>query len=463
MWRVIWEHGLSPLQMVGSLYSCLCISYHLSLSLSVSLLHALAWMQCLPMVGPLNDDCAFQSNLLTFKKRAASLLSCITITWLKKPEDRQRLPPPANLWTGIRAKSQLLFARFRLWTPGSWCLSRFKKAVSCPHAALKPEASVPFQLVPHHSVKLSFYMWGKGKSLSHVWLSATPCARLLCPWGFSRQEYWSGLPFPSPGDLPDPGIKLRPPTLQADSLPSEPPGKPYIWRALAKFPEEPRQETEWQGKSIILFSSVQFSRSVVSDSLRPHESQHARPPCLSPTPRVHSSSCPSSRWCHPAISSSVGPFSSCPQSLPASESFPMSQLFAWGGQSIGVSALASRDSQEFTTPLISEERGWYSTLRNKNLNAGQSSSYTEHRALLKVQVINSNAHRSHGDGDLGRTPTSWTVLNYFSSSSKKYKIIITYNGKESEKGNIYRYICINESLCCTSDTNRTLCTNLLFN
>ena len=165
MWRVIWEHGLSPLQMVGSLYSCLCISYHLSLSLSVSLLHALAWMQCLPMVGPLNDDCAFQSNLLTFKKRAASLLSCITITWLKKPEDRQRLPPPANLWTGIRAKSQLLFARFRLWTPGSWCLSRFKKAVSCPHAALKPEASVPFQLVPHHSVKLSFYMWGKGKSV----------------------------------------------------------------------------------------------------------------------------------------------------------------------------------------------------------------------------------------------------------------------------------------------------------
>jgi len=86
--------------------------------------------------------------------------------------------------------------------------------------------------------------------------------------------------------------------------------------------------------------SVQFSRSVVSDSLRPHESQHARPPCLSPIPGVHSNSRPSSRWCHPAISSSVVPFSSCPQSLPASESFPMSQLFAWGGQSTGVSALA---------------------------------------------------------------------------------------------------------------------------
>ena len=86
---------------------------------------------------------------------------------------------------------------------------------------------------------------------------------------------------------------------------------------------------------------VQFSHSVVSKSLWPHESQHARPPCPSPTPRVYSNSCPSSWWCHPAISSSVIPFSSCPQSLPASGSFPMSQLFAWGGQSIGVSALAS--------------------------------------------------------------------------------------------------------------------------
>ena len=87
-------------------------------------------------------------------------------------------------------------------------------------------------------------------------------------------------------------------------------------------------------------SSVQFSRSVVSNSLRPHESQHARPPCPSPIPGVYSDSCPSIRWCHPAISSSVVPFSSCPQSLPASGSFPMSQLFASGGQSIGVSALA---------------------------------------------------------------------------------------------------------------------------
>ena len=88
-------------------------------------------------------------------------------------------------------------------------------------------------------------------------------------------------------------------------------------------------------------SSVQFSRSVVSDSLRPHELQQARPPCPSPTPGVHPNSCALSRWYHPAISSSVVPFSSCPQSLPAAESFPMSQLFSWGGQSIGVSASAS--------------------------------------------------------------------------------------------------------------------------
>ena len=76
----------------------------------------------------------------------------------------------------------------------------------------------------------------------------------------------------------------------------------------------------------------QFSRSVVSDSLRPHELQHARPPCPSPTPGVYSNSCPSSWWCHPAVSSSVVPFSSCPQFLPASGSFPMRQFFAWGGQ-----------------------------------------------------------------------------------------------------------------------------------
>ena len=99
------------------------------------------------------------------------------------------------------------------------------------------------------------------------------------------------------------------------------------------------EKSLWQNSAPI-YDSVQFSRSVVSASLRSHESQHARPPCPLATPGVHSKSCPSSRWWHPAISSSVVPFSSCHQSLPASESFPMSQLFAWGGQSTEVSALA---------------------------------------------------------------------------------------------------------------------------
>ena len=96
----------------------------------------------------------------------------------------------------------------------------------------------------------------------------------------------------------------------------------------------------WTEESDGLQSS-QFSHSVVSDSLRPHELQHARPPCPSPTPGVHSNPCPLIRWCHPAISSSVVPFSSCLQSFPASGSFQMSLFFAWGGQSIAVSASAS--------------------------------------------------------------------------------------------------------------------------
>ena len=104
-------------------------------------------------------------------------------------------------------------------------------------------------------------------------------------------------------------------------------------------------ESQWRERALksncLAFSSVQFSGSVESDSLQPHELQHARPPCPSQTPRVSTNLCPSSWWCHPAISSSVVPFSSCPQSLPASGSFPVSQLFASGGQSIGVSASAS--------------------------------------------------------------------------------------------------------------------------
>ena len=102
------------------------------------------------------------------------------------------------------------------------------------------------------------------------------------------------------------------------------------------------RNASWNYSEIPLHThSVQFSRSVVSNSSLPYGLQHARPPCLSPTPRVHSNSCPLSQWYHPAISSSVVPFSSCLQSFPASGSFPMSQFFAWGGQNIGVSASPS--------------------------------------------------------------------------------------------------------------------------
>ena len=111
----------------------------------------------------------------------------------------------------------------------------------------------------------------------------------------------------------------------------------------------------------------QFSRSVVPNSSWPHEWQHARPPCPSPAPGVYSNSCPSSQWCHPAISSSVVPVFSCLQSLPASESFPMSQLFAWGGQSIRVSALTSilpMNTQDWSP---SKWTGWIS-LQSKGLS-----------------------------------------------------------------------------------------------
>ena len=133
------------------------------------------------------------------------------------------------------------------------------------------------------------------------------------------------------------------------------------------------------------FSSVQFSHSVPSNSLRPHESQHARPPCPSPTPRVHSDSCPSSQWCHPAISSSGIPFSSCPQSLPASESFPMSQLFTWGGQSTGVSALASFLPKKSQGRSPSEWTGWIS-LQSKGLSRVFSNTTVQKHQFFGAQL-----------------------------------------------------------------------------
>ena len=145
-------------------------------------------------------------------------------------------------------------------------------------------------------------------------------------------------------------------------------------------------------KSEMTICSVQFSYSVVSDSLRPHESQHTRPPCPSPTPGVHSNSRASSRWCHPAISSSVVPFSSCPQSLPASESFPLSQLFAWGGQSTGVSALASVLPKKSQGWSPSEWTGWIS-LQSKRLSRVFSNTTVQKHQFFSAQPSSqSNSH-----------------------------------------------------------------------
>ena len=150
------------------------------------------------------------------------------------------------------------------------------------------------------------------------------------------------------------------------------------------------RECHWH--MYIIISSVQFSHSVVSDSLRPHESQHSRHPCPSPTPEVHSDSCPLSWWCHPAISSSVIPFSSCPQSLPASKSFPISQLFAWGGQSTAVSASISvlpKNTQGWS-PL--EWTGWIS-LQSKGLSRVFSNTTVQKHQFFGAQLSSqSNSH-----------------------------------------------------------------------
>ena len=131
--------------------------------------------------------------------------------------------------------------------------------------------------------------------------------------------------------------------------------------------------------------SDQITHSVVSDSLRPHESQHARPPCPTPTPGVHSDSRPSGQWCHPAISSFIVPFSSCPQSLPASESFPMSQLFASGGQNIGVSSSTSVLPMNTEDWSPSEWTGWIS-LQSKGLSRVFSNTTVQKHQFFSAQL-----------------------------------------------------------------------------
>ena len=138
-------------------------------------------------------------------------------------------------------------------------------------------------------------------------------------------------------------------------------------------------------------SSVQFSHSVVSISLWPHEPQHARPPCPSPTPGVHPNPRPLSRWCHPTISSSIVPISSCPQSLPASGAFPMSQLFTSGGQSIGASAFSISPSNEYSG-LIAFRMDWLDllavqgTLKSLLQHHSSKASILQHSAFFIVQL-----------------------------------------------------------------------------
>ena len=154
----------------------------------------------------------------------------------------------------------------------------------------------------------------------------------------------------------------------------------------------PPKLSDSEQSTVPQFSSVQFSRWVMSNSLWPHELQHARPPCPSPTPGVHANSRPLSWWCHPAISSSVVPFFSCPQSLPASESFPMNQLFTWGSQTTGVSALASflpKNTQGWSSL---EWTGWIS-LQSKGLSSVFSNTTVQKHQFFGAQLSSqSNSH-----------------------------------------------------------------------
>ena len=207
--------------------------------------------------------------------------------------------------------------------------------------------------------------------LTPVWLSVTPWTgshQAPLSMGFSRKDYWSWLLFPTPGDLPGPEMEPAFSTLAGRHFTTVPPGK-----------------LEW-------LTSVQFSRSGVSDSLQPRESQHARPLCPSTTPRVHPDSRPLNQWCHPAISSSVVPFSSCPQSLPASESSPMSQVFTWGGQRTGVSALASFLPKKSQGWSPSEWTHWIS-LQSKGLSRVFSNTTVQkHRFFGAQPSSQSNSH-----------------------------------------------------------------------
>ena len=225
--------------------------------------------------------------------------------------------------------------------------------------------------------------------LSHTWLFAGPwtvACQAHCPWKFQGKNTDMGFHFVLQGD---PG--MEPPSLVSPALRS---------RFFTTVPP---------GKTNTLYS-VQFSHSVVSDSLWPHESQHARPPCPSPTPRIYPNPCPSSRWCHPAISSSVVPFSSYPQSLPASGSFPNeSTICTRWPKYWGFSFIISPSNEH--AGLISFRMDWLDllavqgTLKSLLEHYSSKASIFRHSAFFTVQL-------SHPSMTTGKTIdlTRWTFV-----------------------------------------------------
>ena len=263
-------------------------------------------------------------------------------------------------WNWLESPSHLWWVISSLWDFGGWF--SFSQTSLLTFCNLSPCLVVLFSMAALYQTPSQFLYYPKG-SLKALWVMVTqqctaagnlkfdtsPFWMILCLfhlWTFFTSSFGLGWQLP---------VMILGPSLSFALYPSFPIPVNFLCR--------PRLAVSLSGFfsfRFCRFSSAQFSRSVMSDSLWPHESEHARPPYPSPTPGVHSDSCPSSQWCHPAISSSVVTFSSCPQPLPASESFPMSQLFTWGGQSTGVSASASFLPKKSQGWSPSEWTGWIS-------------------------------------------------------------------------------------------------------
>ena len=212
----------------------------------------------------------------------------------------------------------------------------------------------------------------------------------------------------------------------------------------------------WILKFQFCLGSIQLFCSVAFDSLKPHRLKHARPPCASPIPRACSNSCPLTQWCHPTISSSVVPFSSCLQSFPASESFPISQFFASGGQSTGVSASASVLSKNIQDWFPLGLTGWISLLSKelsrlfsnttvqKNHHSSKRINPLMLSFLYSLTLISIHDHwKNHS---LDRVSLTWLLC--------PFKIHQPFKIPVSEGGDIYTHTA--DSHCCTVEINTTL-------